>query len=343
MKLKINHIRATRIAALLCVAVLISSPIYAENIRGKNAGSLQSDGPRVLFHPEELVVIDIDSIPGFQEGMEIRLEIPPALRRYQNSFALLIFKDISPAPSPDNRSYTGNRSYMRLLPSRDSTFVRIPFSDGHGISGDALTDVLPVFVEADQFPLLLTILPVMKGIPDSAFTEELSVSAVPLWKNEGFLTIGIANPSGNPDEAITVMLDGNEIELDEGLTLSSGIHRVRITSSHAPTVERTVAIEPGQELSLNLVLDYRPPELTVNVPEGSTILLDGEEIDTSGDVMILETTPGSHIITYSLGNLEVNRSFTIRPGAKVKIDLVIEIDIVEYGERAGSEYGAGDG
>lgn len=343
MILKNKHLRTARVIILICIAVLISNPVFAENIRGKNAGSIQSDGSGVTFHPEELVVIDVDSIPDFQEGMEIRLEIPPALRRFQNSFAVLIFRDITPAPTLENRSYTGTRTYMRLLPSRDATFVRIPFSDEHGISGDALTDVLPVTVEADRFPLLLTILPVMKGIPDSAFTEELSVSAVSLWKNEGMLTVGIANPSGIPDEIITVMIDGNEIELSRGLTLSAGIHRVRVTSTHAPTVEKTIAIEPGQELSLNLILDYRPPELTVNVPEGSTILLDGEEIEISGDVTVLETTPGDHIITYSLGSLEVNRSFTIRPGAKVKIDLVIEIDIVEYGESAGSEYGAGDG
>lgn len=343
MKLNRNHTRTAGLITMLCMAVLISNPVFAENIRGKNAGTLQDEGSRVVFHPEELVVIDIDSIPDFQEGMEIRLEIPSALRRYQNSFAVLIFRNISPDPSPDNRSYSGTRAYMRLLPSRDSTFVRIPFSDEHGISGDALTDVLPVSIKADQFPLLLTVLPVMKGIPDSAFTEELSVGVMPLWKNVGVLTVGIANPSGNPDEIISLMVDGNEIEPNSDLTLNSGIHRVRVTSTHAPTVERTVAIEPGQELSLNLILDYRPPELTVNIPEGSIVLLDGEEIDVSGDVTVLETTPGDHIITYSLGNLEVNRSFTIRPGAKVKIDLVIEIDIVEYGESAGSEYGAGDG
>ncbi len=328
---------------MLLLAVLFTMSAQAENIRGRIAGTLESDGPEVVFSPEELVIINSGIIPDFQEGIEIRLQIPEALKRYQNSFALLIFHNITPYPENNNRSYNGTRAYMRLLPSRDSAFIRIPFSDHHGIGSDALTDVLPVPVEARQFPLMVTILPVMKGIPDSAFLEKLSISAVPLWKNEGALTVDITNLSGDTEEIVTVTVDSNEITPGEKVTLPAGIHRVRVTSTHAPTVEKVIAIEPGQQLSLDLSLDYRPPELTVNIPDGAFILLDGEAVNTDNSVIILETKPGNHIITYSLGNLEVNRSFTIRPGGKVTINLIIDIEIVEYGEGSGSEYGAGDG
>ncbi len=343
MKLKKTALGRARILFVFCLANLITISANAENIRGRTAGVLDSDGIDINFRPEELIVIELGSVPDFQEGMEIHIEIPEALRRYQNSFALLLFRDIAPLPTEENRNYGGTRTYMRLLPSRNSTFLRIPFTEDHGIAGDALTDVLPVSIEADQFPLILTVLPVMKGIPDSAFLEDLTIRAVSLWKNEGSLTIGITNPSGFPDEIVEIMVNGDEVIMDEALTLDSGIHRIRITSTHAPTIEKTIAIEPGQELVFNFSLDYRPPELTVNIPDGATILLDGEAIDTGTDIAVLETTPGDHIITYSLGNLEVNRSFTVRPGGKVRIDLVIEIGIVEYGDGAGSEYGAGDG
>ena len=129
---------------LFLMAIIFTMPAQAENIRGRIAGTLLSDGPGVTFNPEELVVIDSGTIPDFQEGMEIHLRIPHSLRLYQNSFALLIFRNINPAPSEGNRSYSGFRIYMRLLPSRESAFVRIPFSENHGIAGDALTDVLPV-------------------------------------------------------------------------------------------------------------------------------------------------------------------------------------------------------
>ena len=139
---------------------------------------------------------------------------------------------------------------MRLLPSRESAFVRVPFSENHGIAGDALTDVLPIPVDKGQFPLLVTILPVTKGIPDSAFLEELSISTVSLWKNEGSLTVSITNLSGDSEETVSILVDGNEINMGEAITLSAGIHKVRVTSTHAPTVEKTIAVEPGAAIAM---------------------------------------------------------------------------------------------
>ncbi|MCK5737082.1 MAG: hypothetical protein KAH21_11415 [Spirochaetaceae bacterium] len=343
--MKLNHLknRIPGILSILVLSIFISMPAQAENIRGEISGTAEINGSGISFNPEDLVIIESGKIPAFQEGIELRLEIPEALNRYQNSFALLIFRDVTPSPSQENRSYIGTRAYMRLLPSRSSAFIRIPFSENHGITGDALTDVLPLPVTTGQFPLLITVLPVMKGIPDSAFQENLSISAVPLWKDEGALTVDIANPSGNPEEIVNITVDGRDITPGEELILSAGIHRIRASSTHAPTVEKTIAIEPGQVLSLSLPLDYRPPELTVSIPDGAFILLDGEIIETSESIAILETLPGDHMITYSLGNLEVNRHFTVRPGGKVKIELIIDIEIVDMGNGSGSEYGAGDG
>jgi len=335
-----KHYQFTGIILTLVFSIM---PVFGENIRGEIAGTPEIGGGGVVFNPEDIVIIESGDIPAFQDGIELRLEIPAALNRYQNSFALLIFRNISPAPTPENRSYTGTRTYMRLLPSRTSAYIRIPFSEDNGISSDALTDVLPVPVKEEQFPLLVTVLPVMKGIPDSAFLENLSISVVPLWKNEGALTVSVANPSGNPEETVDITVDGEEVAGGEQLILPAGIHRVRISSTHAPTVEKTIALEPGQVLSLSLPLDYRPPELTVSIPEGAVILLDGEAVETEGSLSVIETTPGDHIITYSLGNLEVNRRFTVRPGGKVKIDLIIDIEIIDTGEGSGSEYGVGNG
>jgi hypothetical protein len=39
----------------------------------------------------------------------------------------------------------------------------------------------------------------------------------------------------------------------------------------------------------------------------------------------------------------VSRTFNVRPGSRVRIDLVVDIEIVDFGGGTGSEYGAGDG
>ena len=313
------------ILALLLFSV--ATGLYAENIRGTIAGTVTGGGNAVSFRPEQMLVIEPGEMSGFGEALELRLLIPEGLRRYQNSFALMVYRAIQPEPDPDIQSYRGNRIFMRLLPGRESMFVRIPFSSDHGIAGDALTDVLPVAVGEKDYPLVVTVLPVMKGIPDRAFGEVLTLSAVTLLRNEGTLTVNLVNRSEDSGEELTVTVDGNEIVPGEPVLLEAGIHRVRVDSS----------------LVLDIELDYRAPEVVVNVPDGARLFIDGEPVQGSVYPMILEMEPGDHTVTYRLGQLEVSRDFHLGPGARVNVDLQVDISIVDFSEGGSSPYGAGDG
>lgn len=321
----------------------VGVPLFSENIRGSVAGSVTEGGEPVMFNPEQLVVVENRETGDFRDGVELRVQIPEGLRRYQNSFALMIFKNVNPVPSSDTQSYRGGRAFMRLLPTRDTMFVRIPFSDSHEITGDALTDVLPVAVDADDFPLLVTVLPVMKGIPDRAFSETLTISAVTLLRNEGTLTVNLTNPTGDPDEVLTISIDGTPVAPGTPIALEAGLHHVRVDSSAAPTIEKNIALEPGEEAILEIELDYRAPEVVVTVPDGAQLLLDGKLISGSDTPTSLAVEPGNHTVTYKLGDFEVSRTFNIRPGGKVNIDLSVDISIVDFSESGGNPFGAGDG
>jgi len=323
---------------MLCTLLLffVSSivPVYPENIRGTIAGMLQIDGPTVELKPDELItVVYPDEISAFQEGIEIQVEIPSSLRRFRNSFALMIYRNISPEPKKNRNEYNATRIHMELIPAREKTFVRIPFDKTHGITGDALTSILPMPVNAEQFPLLVVVLPIMKGIPDAAFSEKLKISATPIWKNEGSLTVNITNPSGNSEETIQVIVDNSVIELNETIKLQTGIHKVRVASTHAPVIEQTIVLEPGEEITLNLELDYRPPELTIHIPGDSIVRLDGELIENDDTVKVVKVDPGGHSISYTLGELEVSRSFTVQPGSRIKIHLFVDVEITEGDDR----------
>jgi len=329
---------------LISLSILSTVSVYSENIRGRIAGMLQIGGSAVKFKPEELIIIaHSDKISTFQEGIEIQIEIPSQLRKFRNSFALMIYRDISPDPNENRSDYTGTRIHMELIPARERTFVRIPFSETHRITGDALSSVLPIPINAEQFPLLAAVLPVMKGIPDAAFSEELIITVVPIWKNEGSLTVNITNLSENSEESIEVTVDGKAIGLNEATRLSSGIHKLRVASTHAPAIEQTLALEPGEELTLSLALDYRPPELTIHIPRGAIIRLDGELIETVDIIKVIETEPGDHLISYTLGELEVSRNFTVQPGSRFNISLLVDVEITEGSDSAGGEYGKDGG
>jgi|GEM_PF-588952 len=317
--------------------------LYSENIRGRIAGTLQIDEPAVEFKPEEQVIIKSDKPSAFQEGIEIQVIVPSLLRDFRNSFALMIYKDISPDPNENLNEYSGTKIHMELIPARERVFVRIPFNKTDEITGDALTSVLSIPVNSEQFPLLLSVLSIMKGIPDVAFSEKFIISAVPIWKNEGSLTVTTTNSSGDSEEIIEVSVDRTSIGLNKTVRLPAGIHKVRIASTHAPVIEETITLEPGEEKTLDFELDYKLPELTIHIPQGAITRLDGELIDFDETVKVIEVYPGDHLISYTLGELEVSRNFTVQPGSELTISLFADVEITERGGSGESEYIKDDG
>jgi len=329
--------------AIVLLLLFSSFTAFGENVRGRIAGTISGTSEGLSFRPEELVVIEAGDVPDLQAGLEIRLDIPAGLSRYQNSFALLVYRSVSPDPVPETQLYRGTRVYMRLLPTRDAMFLRIPFGEQSQVTGDAYTDVLPVPLDEEDFPLMVTILPVMKGVPDSAFAQQCSIRAESLWKNEGTLSVDVANTSGDPEEDIAIFIDGNQVERSESVVVEAGLHRVRITSSHAPSIEQTVAVEPGQRKTLSVELDYRSPQMKISLPAGAVVFLDGEEIVDDGPSLTVDIEPGDHQVTYKLGDFEVSRPFPVLPRGKLTIELIVDIDIVDIGDGTGNQFGAGDG
>ena len=335
--------RIRRFTALLVLLPLTCLPLMAENLRGKIAGTVIPDGDSVRFHPEELVVISTEGIKDFQDGWELEFTIPDGLRQYPNSFALLIYRNVTPPPSQENLSYQATRSFMRLLPSRESFYIKVPLAGGSSLAKDALTDVIPLPVSTEDLPLMATVLPVSKGIPDSVFDFELNLKASTIWRQEGTLSVNLTNPSNDPDERIQLEVNGKKVDLNSPLPLPAGLHRIRVESNLAPTQDMTVAVEPGEQKTVSVTLDYRLPELQFEIPPGSILLLDGEEIENQNGMATIQVSPGNHVLSYLIGDTAVERSIDVLPGGKISIRLIMDIAVTDNTEGPGSPYGAGDG
>ncbi|OQX30011.1 MAG: hypothetical protein B0D92_00700 [Spirochaeta sp. LUC14_002_19_P3] len=331
--------RLNRHCIFAWVLLTANISLYAENIHGTVAGFI-GDGRETLgFQIENIAAVTAQAVSGFHDGLELQIGIPKGLQAYPNSFALMLFKNITPMPGINNQSYTGTRVYMRLLPSRSSMALRIPFRKDHSISGES--QILPMLVKPEEFPLLAVILPVVKGVPDFLYQEVLTIRAEPLLRQEGTVSIALTNLSGSPEERVTITIDGRDIKPEVPVMLKAGIHKITVSSTHAPIVEQTVAVEAGKSINIPITLEYWEPEMTVNFPEGSQVLFDGKEIALKGNSLTMEITSGEHEITGILGDYQITRKFTIRPGGRVSIDFLTDIKITEYGGTAGEPYGSG--
>lgn len=325
------------------ILMLIPADIFSESLRGRIAGSLSASYQEVVCLPEEIIVVQSGMFPEYQDGMELHFTFPEDLIPYQQSFALLVFKDISPAPTEENPLYEGTRIFMNMLKSRDFMYLRIPFREDHQISRDALTQIIPAIVYPEDFPLLITIVPIIKGIPSQALEQEITVSSAPIWRDEGRIKVSVSNLSGDPEEIVSARVNDKEINLDTEIIIQSGIHTIHITSTHAQTVEKTFILAPGDDTEIAIELDYSPPLLTFRLPPEARIILDDEVMDITENHGTVEIERGEHEITVILGDLSISRRFSVAPADRINIELLVDLKITDYRNESGHSFGSGDG
>ena len=332
----------TKLILLSILFILPLLPAFAENIRGQIIDSLSVDSEAINFGIYELVKISDRKSSEFQTGIELRIDIPPGLRNYRNSFALLLYKNIKPFPDTSMVNYSAKRYFMRLLPSRESTYIRIPFTADYDADIEPFTDVVPVHINNDDLPLILVVSPVAKGIPDNAFKQKLQISVKEIFGDRGGVKFNFPNisPYGEKEE-IQVFLNEMPVDRDSRHILKSGIYRLRATSSHAHPIERSVEIIRGEEMVIDLPFDYGSPLITVIVPAGFRAFINGAEIQAEDGLYTGKVKPGKNRILYQSDSLKYEKEFTVTRANKLRINLNIDINFSDS-RQANSDSYCGD-
>ncbi|MDA3850351.1 MAG: hypothetical protein PF447_03685 [Spirochaetaceae bacterium] len=301
----------------------MSLTVFAENLRGPIAGivniSDSAEVPTVELKLDELAAFMLDFQNPFLLAVELRIEIPRNLQTYRNSFALYLYKNISPLPRLDENSYQGNQMIMHILPSQNTLSLKIPLIENHGLIKDA-TSVVTSPIEMSSFPLVLTLLPIMKGIPDLVYNQSLIVQALPIYKDQGGLNLHI---DPQEEQNILLFIDGEEYPVGKDLyILSSGLHHLRISSPLGGSSEYSLEIERGQILELNHKIELRPALVTLELPPGVNCEIDGVIVNPG----MLELQPGDHQINYIINpQWSVSEEFAIRAGEELQLQLNMEV------------------
>jgi len=311
-----------KIRFLLLFFIILNAFLGAENLRGELAGIISvvaEDEQNTGFdlNIDELAAFNIATENPFLIGIELRMDIPRELQEYRNSFALYLYQDITPLPSLNIKDYRGQRILMHILPSQNQISIKIPLVENHNIVKDA-TSVVSTSLRPGNFPLMLSILPIMKGIPNSAYTFPLHVTALPIYAEKGGLSVQLEGE----DELINdcrLYIDSVEIALSNSyIPLNTGMHTLMIVSPDAGSYEYTIPIEQGKIYQLSHKLEMLP--CSIEVPEKLMfpVRIDGQELG-SGE---WELSPGEHLVELVLAeNYILEERFQINPGEKMLLEL----------------------
>jgi hypothetical protein len=309
-------------------------PAAAEAVRGPTVAVLDvsgaADGPVYAdFRVEQLVGIRLSGVNQFWRGVELEIRIPEALRQYRNSFALYLYQGVSPKPQEGRRSYEGTRIAFSALPGIRVLYVRIPLRRDHGLREEVDTVLVESVVPDTRFPLLFTVLPVMKGIPRSVSQADLRLTARPVFSDQGGLQLDVTLPPGVEEEDVRVQVDGRSVDYPAELyVLPTGMHELTVNTEGLQGESLAFGIERGAVTELSVSLEQPSPGVIIEAPELVEVYLDGERRRSPvGRLIPLE--PGQHTVVVVLGDYRLSRRFTVAPGKNYKISLLLDILVVE--------------
>jgi hypothetical protein len=218
---------------------------------------------------------------------------------------------------------------MQPLPARAGYSIQIPVRADHDLKPSPYATLIPAIVEQKDFPFLLKLVPISKGVPSAAETAKFQVRVRPLLTDEGALSLKLRYPEAATDRyPVVVTVDDRKVDPSSPILLKAGAHRLGVASESYRDESRNFAIEQGKTLELAVELEDTTPILVVEAPDSAIVTLDGLRIDhVAKPSMAIES--GDHNAACRIGDYSLTRKFTAYRGKSYRLVLEIDLQVQE--------------
>lgn len=314
--------------SLIVAFFLLTSFACADSVRGTLAGYATSEST-AKFTAGDLVAIDFDEFPELVAAYVIEISIPEAVRQLRGAYAVYVYRRVSPRPDVSNTRYSGLTVDFFLIPPSSRFSVLLPLVSGfrQENSIDTIT-VDRTFIAAD-FPVIVSILPIMKGIPSGTKESIYELYLRPVYREKGALVLRYSQDQSQilPFE---LLIDDTVVSsATETFVLDPGFHKVSLISGHYANKTLSVAVEKGLYSSVTVPLEPLKSLVTISAPDAAIISLDGKAL-APGDRSNLHLEPGDHTVLIRIGDYSLSRSFAAKPGESYLIELEMDISILPH-------------
>lgn len=311
--------------------LLCSLGLSAEQIRGIYGDSL-SAGTSAQFRLSQLLEIEQPD-DELLESLDVSLTIPRSFLDYRDSFYISIYGNLNQQPDSSRRSYRGTLIHQQLLPLSGKLLIHIPFIEARQRRGPGRID-LPMTIDRDSFPLLIQIVPVMKGLPDRLQSADIQAALEVKLEDAGFLELELEGESPLSGENAQLKIDGEPLAAEAFprlLKLPSGLHTLELSIDGYQSESRTFNLERGERKKLSLNPSPLKSSYRILAPEGTVVYLDGDQLSRSGEENSRgELEPGEHVVHFRFGDYQLSKKFTAKAGKTHKIELFFDILIEEH-------------
>lgn len=323
---------------LLWIAVFLAlSPVHAgaEGVRAVVVAVLQvsadrPEGETASLGYADALAVSLASPSVFVQGIEIEIRIPKPLQSNQGVFIWTLYKLLDPVPSRDRVAYDGEQVLSQTLPARAGVVLQIPVSTRHSLRTSPYAVVLPVLLEAGDFPMLFKLSSLTKGLSTEQETAKYQVKVRPVFTDEGALRLDLVHPEDlSIPVSPNVYIDEKKLESWRDLVfLKKGAHTLQVSGEGIRDETRTFAVESGKISALEIKLQGTKPVLMFEVPANAVVLFDDQPVDhTSGGRLVVE--PGEHALVCRIGDYTITRKFVTVRGKTYSIVFSVDVQIQE--------------
>lgn len=319
----------------LLTALLLPRGLGADPVRALVVEVLRlpaQGGPEraVELTLEEAAVVELPADSAYITGIEIELVLSNLLKKYFDSYALAVYADLRPTPDPAVRFYEGRRVLLQQVPFLNRVNVHLPVGEPPS------REPLPVGayrletpLQPADFPILLTMLPLGKGVPEAVSNSKFYFSIRPVLRRQGLVEIRLRYPAGRESEQVFLYVDDRRLPALNGpLELDSGMHQLRVGSEAFREVNLSFAVESGKSTVVEVNLEEVLGQLSIDAPQGAEVYLDGEKLPGKTP-LTLPVAEGAHLIRVKMADQSVSKKFVVQRGRHYHLSVVFDIIVVE--------------
>ena len=324
------------ILAVSCI--LIAGFLHAETLWGpvtEHRTVPLEHGSEVTFilTMGEIGVVSFDTAPRFVDALEVEIAIPDSIRTLLLPISLAVFSNVTISDDDPPMARDAHSAASHVAQNARRIVFSLPLRLDHAVRPTADTIIAEPIMEYDGSPFAMTIIPLAKGMPDSARDAEFPVRVRPIFRNEGAIVLEFVSPEGSRigRELLgshSVTIDGREVNVDpDGIVVVPGVKRLRLQSETFLEYSANIGVERGVTMKHVVQLEHPHAKVLISAPRGTTLFVNGEIVDaTSREIML---RPGEHTVMFRVGDFSVTRRIRVEPKRTYNVSLTLDVLVNE--------------
>lgn len=322
----------------LATFLLLTSLASAESLRGPlhetivvtPTEAIEADGIEL----ETIVPVGLGGDPRFLDAIDIELTAPAAVGDQAGALTFSILGPVNLGERSGIADAVGEELLFRPLMRGGKSFYQIVLRD------DATPDASPAVtrvegvVDPTSFPIVVSIVPQMKGLSTRIRDAEFSIAVRPVTRNIGSIEVRYVREDGTFYDAdssrapdFELLIDGEPSPIRNEYLLEPGLHRVELRSQRFQNREVTVGVDRGRAKAIELPLELSLATVNYTAPRGSTVYVNGRVLDSvTGDFTV---PPGEHTIVVVIGDYTVTRRIQVEEQRTYSVSVTLDIDVEE--------------